>query len=105
MVIVGDQAVAEKVVHLNSLTKSPTYSDNLPVIGKHSIITLEGEEWKKVRRLFNPAFSTRHLETLLGPILEEINIFIDRLRQFAKTNEVFTANEVVTNLTIDIIGR
>jgi len=61
-----------------------------PVIGTESMITLEGEHWQKLRKMFNPAFSQGHLEKLVPGIVDETLIFVDILNEAAKSdnNEV-----------------
>ena len=61
-----------------------------PVIGTESMITLEGEHWQKLRKMFNPAFAQGHLEKLVPGIVDETLIFVDILNEAAKSdnNEV-----------------
>jgi cytochrome P450 len=56
-----------------------------PVIGTDSMITLEGEHWQKLRKMFNPAFSQGHLEKLVPGIVDETLIFVDILTEAAKS--------------------
>lgn len=62
-----------------------------PVIGTESMITLEGEHWQKLRKMFNPAFSQGHLEKLVPGIVDETLIFVDILNEAAKSDD----NEVL----------
>ena len=61
-----------------------------PVIGTDSMITLEGEHWQRLRKMFNPAFAQGHLEKLVPGIVDETLIFVDILNEAAKSdnNEV-----------------
>jgi cytochrome P450 len=59
----------------------------LPILGKTSLVTVYGDYWKKVRKMFNPAFAVSHLETLVPGIIEESMDFVDILDKYAKSGE------------------
>ncbi|BFZ64074.1 hypothetical protein YB2330_005212 [Saitoella coloradoensis] len=104
MMIITDPDVADNLAR-SMVPKSPTYHESDALIGKHSILTMEGDEWKKLRKIFNPGFSYRNLEPLIPAIMEETQVFVEKLESLAKSGEVFKMNEEVTALTIDVIGR
>ncbi|KAF2090002.1 cytochrome P450 52A11 [Saccharata proteae CBS 121410] len=87
-----------------SVPKSPTLKDIDPLIGKFSIISAQGEDWKALRKRYNPGFSPTHLITLLPRILEKTVLFIDRLNEFARIGEEFELERLCVDLTFDIIG-
>ena len=58
-----------------------------PVLGPQSMITLEGEHWHRLRKMFNPAFSQGHLETLVPDIVEETLVFVEIMNNAAKSGE------------------
>ena len=58
-----------------------------PILGKTSLVTVYGEYWKKVRKVFNPAFAVSHLETLVPGMIEESMEFIHILEKYAKSGE------------------
>jgi cytochrome P450 len=66
------------------------------VIGPHSLITVEGDHWQKLRKMFNPAFSQGHLETLVPGIVEETLVLVTKLNEAAKTNETLRILDVIT---------
>jgi len=59
----------------------------LPILGKTSLVTVYGDYWKKVRKMFNPAFAVSHLETLIPGIIEESMDFVDILDTYATSGE------------------
>lgn len=69
------------------------------IIGKTSMVALEGGHWKRLRKMFNPAFAPSHLETLIPCIVEESEVFVDKLNQIAKTDQVVKMNELTTVYT------
>jgi cytochrome P450 len=66
------------------------------VIGKTSLVAIGGEHWKRLRKMFNPAFAPSHLETMVPAILEESEIFIEKLNEVADTGKVVRMNELTT---------
>ena len=60
-----------------------------PVIGSSSMITLEGEHWHRLRKMFNSAFSQGHLETLVPEMVTEALVFAKKLEVASKQNKVF----------------
>ncbi|KAK8045466.1 cytochrome P450 [Apiospora rasikravindrae] len=83
--------------------------DNWPVFPTLAIIRSHGiaeqnEEWKAVRRRFNPGFSPKHLMTLLPVLVDKAAPFVDTLDNYAQTGEAFSLDEIATNLTFDVIG-
>ncbi|KAH8901898.1 cytochrome P450 [Coniochaeta sp. PMI_546] len=109
ILVVANHEVAEQVSRVSSLfpwsvTKSPTNHVHDQLIGKDSMNTKEGEEWKVLRKKFNPGFAHQHLMTLLPLIMNKTWQFMEHLDRYAKTGEEFPLGELLTNLTFDIIG-
>jgi hypothetical protein len=67
--------------------------------------------------MFNPAFAPSHIETLIPAIVQESQVFVEKLNEVADTGDVIKMNQFTTvwtphiavfdakNLTIDIIAR
>ncbi|KAK0716123.1 cytochrome P450 [Lasiosphaeris hirsuta] len=96
MLIVNNHEAAEQITRATkfypwSVPKSPTIKDL-------------GEDWKRLRKVFNPGFAPSHLITLLPAILDKTDIFLEHLDLYAKTGEEFLLNKLLINLTFDIIG-
>lgn len=87
-----------------SVPKSPTMKWLEPLIGPTSIMLAEGEEWRSIRKRFNPGFAPTHLVTLLPAILSQTERFNNRLDALAQSGEEFQLGELCTFLTFDIIG-
>ena len=60
------------------------------------MITLEGERWRRLRKMFNPAFSQGHLEKLVPGIVEEALVFVQKLDEIAKTGEEILMLDALT---------
>ncbi len=63
--MVHDPGVAHQMTQAKVLPKHPINGRVLgPLTGPRSIITAEGGEWKFIRTIINPAFSTQYLYTI-----------------------------------------
>ena len=76
-----------------------------PLTGELDLVSMEGQIWKKWRRIFNPGFSATHISTLTKSIMEEVKTFRSILRQHAQDDSLFQLEEHALNLAIDVIGR
>jgi len=109
MAVITNHEVAEQVSRTSgnfpwSLPKSPTLGEMKPLVGKHSILTLGGEEWKNLRRRFNAGFSPQHLMSLLPCMLDKTQYFLKHLDDYCESGEEFRLDIILVNLTFDIIG-
>ena len=66
---------------------------------------MDGTEHKRWRAIFNPGFSSAHLMTLVGGIVDDSMVFTKILGRHAKKQEIFSLEEATTRATVDIIGR
>jgi cytochrome P450 len=60
------------------------------------MVTLEGEHWYKLRKMFNPAFSQGHLETLVPGMVDEVMVFARILDAAAKSQETILMLDALT---------
>ncbi|PKS07231.1 hypothetical protein jhhlp_005833 [Lomentospora prolificans] len=109
MAIILNHDIAEQISRASknypySVPKSPTMKYLSPLIGKNSLVSINGEMWKTLRKRYNPGFAPQHLLKLLPNIIEKVNPFLDHLDRFAETGETALLSDYTTNLTFDIIG-
>lgn len=76
-----------------------------PVTGGQDLLTLEGQEWKRARAMFNPGFSAKNLLSLVPEFVDEIEIFKGKLNKFAETKEVVKLEKQLIMMAVDVIGR
>ncbi|KAM7210434.1 cytochrome P450 52A11 [Rhypophila decipiens] len=111
MLVVANYEVAEQIAR--SSDRFPYSPPKVPEIWKHleyltgpkSIISAEDNEWKTLRKRFNPGFAPQHLMKLLPSILDKVSLFLDHLDRHVATGEEFSLQSHATDLTFDIIGR
>jgi cytochrome P450 len=100
------QDLAAQVTQTNSRPKSPAIQQFIGhIVGPTSLLFTEGEQWKKIRSLFNPGFSLAHLMTLVPSIVDDTMIFYEVLGEHADSGEVRPIETAAAHLTIDIMGH
>ncbi|KAL8992987.1 MAG: hypothetical protein Q9169_006677 [Polycauliona sp. 2 TL-2023] len=76
-----------------------------PITGGKDLASMEGEDWKRWRKIYNPGFSAGHIQTLVPTIVEEVGIFVGVLKEHARKGDMFSLDEAAINATMDVIGR
>ncbi|PPJ52103.1 hypothetical protein CBER1_09613 [Cercospora berteroae] len=106
MITVMDPAICQQFSTEYNTPKHSSLPDFLEhLVGKDDMVSANGALWKKWRSMFNPGFSTQHLITLAPGIVDDALIYVDKLTEYAKKNEVFRLEEETTRLTVDVIGK
>ncbi|KAK8032071.1 hypothetical protein PG990_001805 [Apiospora arundinis] len=125
MVVVASHHVAEQISKPSntfpySAPKSWSVDHIKPLIGHRSILLKQArdpfcvnrtsliyrqyEEWKAIRRRYNPGFASQHLMTLLPVIMDKMTTYLENIDSFVRSGKTFSLDELTTNLTFDIIG-
>jgi cytochrome P450 len=106
LLFVTDPAVAYQMTQETSLPKFDFLKTYMrPLTGDKDLVTMEGQEWKKWRGIYNPGFSAAHLMTMVPGIVEDTQNFCNVLTKYAEVGGMFKLEEILTKLTVDIIGR
>ncbi|KAL8957203.1 MAG: hypothetical protein Q9193_005466 [Seirophora villosa] len=105
MLVVIDPVAAAQVTVQTPLRKHYTAVEFVhPLLGSKNLVTMEGQEWKMWRGIFNPGFSSAHLMSLVGRMVDHTVLFTKILDEFAARNTLFELEDAATKLTVDIIG-
>ena len=59
-------------------------------------MAIGGDHWKKLRKMFNPAFTPSHLETMVPAIVQESEVFVEKLNKVADSGEIIKMNDFTT---------
>jgi cytochrome P450 len=106
MLVVFNPDMMAQFTQETSLLKADLTSEEfLPFTGCKDILCLEGEEWKRWRKIFNPGFSVQNITTLIPAMVEEIAVFRDWLIATAKSGQTVSLDPQTLKLTVDVIGR
>ena len=104
-VLIMDEGVANKVQTTDNLPKAlEVYHKLRPVLGPQSILTLEGDQWYKLRKMFNPAFSQGHLDPLVPGIIEETLTFVKLLNDTAQGDDILLMLDALTVISINFLS-
>lgn len=75
-----------------------------PMIGGQSVLTMNGEDWKRWRALFNPGFSAAHIARLVPTIVQSVEVFCEILREKADRG-IIQLDGLTTRLTMEVIAK
>ena len=106
ILVLAGSDLAYQVTQKHSLPKSEILRNYIrPLAGDNNLLSTNGETWKMWRNVFNPAFSSRNLTSLVPEMVEEVTVFCDRLRERADQDKLFSLTDLTVNLALDLIGR
>lgn len=76
------------------------------IVGIKSMTLAEGQQWKDMRKTFNPGFSLTNVMTLMPDIVKQGEILAGKLSEIAKKGGfVESLDEIARGVTLDIIFR
>ncbi|KAL8647513.1 MAG: hypothetical protein Q9210_005515 [Variospora velana] len=105
LLVIDPVAAAQVTVQNPLLRKHPVMNGFVePMIGYKNLLTMEGKEWKMWRGIFNPGFSSTHLMSLVGRMVDHTVIFTKILDEYAAKGTLFELEDAATKLNVDIIG-
>ncbi|CAN8095101.1 unnamed protein product [Discula destructiva] len=109
LLFILDAGVAEQITKATkqfstSVPKTPNMKNLSPLVGERSLVNLDGDEWKDLRKRIIAGFAPQHLLSLTSQMLDKTQRFFDHLDRFVESGEEFGLGELTTNLAFDIIG-
>ncbi|KAK2748635.1 hypothetical protein FQN55_004188 [Onygenales sp. PD_40] len=105
LVVCNHELVAQMTTERNFAKDSEVEKYLRPFLGKHSIISVNGPQWKALHAIFAPAFSPAYIRSMADGMVDEVLLMHNRLTQMAKSGETFSATELNINMTFNVIGR
>ncbi|XP_063701704.1 probable cytochrome P450 6d4 [Culicoides brevitarsis] len=76
--------------------------DREPLLSQ--LFSLKGEDWKNLRKKFNPLFSSGKLKAMFPTILSEVDKLDGYVEKVAANNELFETKEMTYRYVLNIIG-
>ncbi|KAG5292726.1 sterigmatocystin biosynthesis P450 monooxygenase StcS [Histoplasma ohiense] len=76
-----------------------------PITGGSTLLDMEEKEWKPWRGIFNKAFHSDRVMSLVPGIVQEVFIYSQTLRGLAETGELCFLDPITLRFTIDVIGK
>ena len=106
--VVVDPDVAEQISSSSPDYKySPPKSANLkpyaPTLGWQSLVLINGEQWRTLRRRFNPGFQPHYIHSFVPVVASQTRIFVERLAASARAGETIAVRDYAQDLISDII--
>ena len=74
------------------------------IAGGPNLFTMQEDEWRPWRNVFNPGFSQAHLFSLVPDIVRETLEYRKTLEHYAAEGSMFQLDEVTLWFTMDLIG-
>jgi cytochrome P450 len=98
-----EQAEHVLAVNQDNYVKAFTYRPLRALIG-NGLLTSEGEDWRRHRRLVQPLFSRRDVRSFGPPIIEATQAMLKRWESVPAGSEVDVAAQL-SGLALDVVGR
>lgn len=76
-----------------------------PLAGGINMFDAPPQQWKPIRSLFGPGFSTAHLMTLVPSMVEQTLTYCETLRRHAREGDMFMLDPTTLRFIMDIIGK
>lgn len=84
--------------------KGAAYRFLEPVLGR-GLLTTDGDEWKRLRRLVTPTFSREHRDDLLRHVAAATEAMLDRWDAKARCGETVSVRDEMFEVTLDALLR
>ncbi|KAI1358335.1 putative cytochrome P450 [Xylaria arbuscula] len=98
----GPETITE-VCNKHNLPKTTVADSSMrPVAGGPALISMNGDEWKYWRSLFNPGFSTGAMLNNVPHVVDSALVFREKLVENIGKG-MFSLDELTTNLTMEVI--
>ncbi|KAL5332699.1 cytochrome P450 [Aspergillus crustosus] len=108
VVVIANHEIAEQISRPSKQFRNSVPKFNLgylePIIGKTSILSAEGGEWRALQKMFLPWFGHQHLLALLPVIMDKVAIFVKQLDELATSGKEVPLVSLMMNLMYDILG-
>ena len=105
MIICSPTLAAQACSQENNLCKPPMLHTFFnPLAGGENLFTMNGAEWKRSRALFNPGFSGNYILQQTSHIIDEAEVYVQILREYANKGDMFSLDDVTCWYLMDVIG-
>lgn len=104
IIVVADPDLAKKVLVSRNYPKAPIYKTmGSTVMGKYSMVILEGKEWATLRRAFNPGFAPDFLKEMLSTMATKLERFLACVEEDIDASKPTNVLKRAQTFTSDVI--
>lgn len=112
MVLLGHTVLGVlQAEHVKAVLTASTYTAPIPIyqkhldmfVGRRSILSLMGDEWRVVRKCMARSFNWEYLKDMVGDVCQVTNAFIATLQ--GQHGQVLDFWPLMKCITLDVIGR
>lgn len=104
--IVNDPAIAREVTVKEFHKFATRYHIHLGStnLNKSLFFMQGGEDWKRVRSIVSPAFTSGKLKAMITPIERIVDSFVNYLDRYAQNGQVFDIKQYTSAFAMDVIA-
>lgn len=106
LLIVYSPELSTQIATKYNLPKERSFEKSLePITGGPNMITMNGEQWKTWRTIFNPGFSAASMQDYVPHVIRSVEVFCELLDERARKGEVFRLGDLTMRLTAEVITK
>lgn len=105
VLVVSNPHAADQIMRHSWVQKPQNVFDAfMQMSGGPNLITMPEDPWKRWRTIFNPGFGSGYILEAVPKLVDQGEIFCEKLRVHARSEEMFPLEEATFRLAIDVIG-
>ncbi|KAF2111948.1 cytochrome P450 [Lophiotrema nucula] len=105
LLLVSSPEIATQISTKYNLPKMVMHSKMMkPITGGPNLLTMDGDEWKTWRSLFNPGFSTQAIMDQVPYIVDCVSTFCQKLKEKVD-KDIVILDDLTSRLTFEIITK
>lgn len=85
--------------------KGLNFSPSFDKLMAKSVLSVEGEEWKRQRKILNPSFHFEFIKSMTPTFLSIVNKTVQIMEKAAKQSNQFEPYPLMSKMTLDVIGK
>lgn len=106
LLIVHSPELATQITTKYNLPKSRSFERSLePITGGPNMLTMNGEQWKIWRNIFNPGFSATSMQDYVPHVIRSVEVFCELLDERAREGKIFPLGDLTMRLTAEVITK
>ncbi|PVH99414.1 cytochrome P450 [Periconia macrospinosa] len=106
ILIVYSPELSTQISTKYNLLKEESFEKSLgPITGGPNMLTMNGEQWKMWRAIFNPGFSAASMQDYVPHVVSSVETFCELLDKKTREGDIFRLGDLTMRLTADVITK